>query len=104
MTKKIFCILLVFLSFGAFSNAAMAAETPPVATSKNAEAVPVEIRSMIDRLNEIKDLDKSALDRHDKKALRKELRDLKKAVRKSGNGLYISSGAIIIILLLIIIL
>jgi hypothetical protein len=55
-------------------------------------------------LEEIKDMDKSELNRSDKKALRKEVRAIKTEIRSSGNGLYISAGAIIIILLLIILL
>ena len=65
--------------------------------------IPPEIRVLINRLNEIKNLDKSSLNRLEKKELRKEVRTIKKSVRSSGNGIYISSGAIIIILLLIII-
>jgi hypothetical protein len=49
-------------------------------------------------------MDKSSLNRLEKKELRKEVRVIKKNVKASGNGIYISSGAIIIILLLIIIL
>jgi hypothetical protein len=59
---------------------------------------------MLNRLEEIKDMDKSELNRSDKKALRKEVRAIKTEIRSSGNGLYISAGAIIIILLLIILL
>jgi len=51
-----------------------------------------------------KAMDKSELTRLERKALRVEVREIKSAVRASGNGIYISSGAIIIILLLIIIL
>jgi hypothetical protein len=54
-------------------------------------------------LDEIKAMDKSELTRLERKALRVEVREIKSAVRASGNGIYISLGAIIIILLLIII-
>ena len=104
MTKKVFCLLVMFLSLSAFPNSMMATEKPPVhATTKTTE-IPPEVKIMIDRLYEIKELDKSTLSRDEKKELRKEVRAIKKSVRASGNGLYISSGAIIIILLLIIIL
>jgi hypothetical protein len=59
---------------------------------------------MLNRLEEIKSMDKSELTRSDRKALRVEVRALKTEIRSSGNGLYISAGAIIIILLLILIL
>jgi hypothetical protein len=66
--------------------------------------VPADIRVMLNRLDEIKEMDKSALTRVDKKYLRKDVRTIKADLRASGNGLYISAGAIIIILLLILIL
>tara|TARA_R110000868_G_scaffold141147_8_gene357355 strand:- start:11612 stop:11878 length:267 start_codon:yes stop_codon:yes gene_type:complete len=87
-----------------FPNSVMATEKTPTHISVETNEMPPEIREMIDRLNEIKSLDKSSLNRLEKKELRKEVRAIKKSVRASGNGIYISSGAIIIILLLIIIL
>ena len=96
--------MLIAFSFVMFPNSAMAIEKPPIHTSTESNEIPPEIREMIDRLNEIKNMDKSSLARLEKKELRKEVRAIKKSVRASGNGIYISSGAIIIILLLIIIL
>jgi hypothetical protein len=49
-------------------------------------------------------MDKSELDRLEKKALRKEVRAIKSQIRTSGNGIYITTGALLVILLLIIIL
>jgi len=49
-------------------------------------------------------MDKSSLTATEKKDLRKELRSLKKEVRKNSNGIYISVGAIIIVILLLILL
>ncbi|CAH8283245.1 hypothetical protein EV196_102217 [Mariniflexile fucanivorans] len=103
--KKSFIILLFMTSLIAFPNTMMAAEKAPINTTAPAPAeIPAEVRVMINRLEEIKAMDKSTLNSSEKKALRKEVRKIKKDVRASGNGLYISSGAIIIILLLIIIL
>jgi hypothetical protein len=86
-----------------FPDSLMATEKSPIHTSTESNEIPPEIREMIDRLNEIKNMDKSSLARLEKKELRKEVRAIKKSVRASGNGIYISSGAIIVILLLIII-
>ncbi|WP_372946062.1 hypothetical protein [Muriicola sp.] len=66
--------------------------------------IPAEVRVMLDRLEEIKAMDKSDLKREEKKALRKEVRAIKTQLRTTGNGIYISAGALIIILLLIILL
>jgi hypothetical protein len=55
-------------------------------------------------LNEIKNIDKSTLSKTEKKELKVELRDIKKEMKSSTNGVYLSVGAIIIIILLLIIL
>ena len=62
-----------------------------------------EVESMKLRLDEIKSMDMSTLAKQDKKELRKEVRTIKQKLMSTGNGVYISVGAIIIILLLIII-
>ena len=103
--KKSIVLLLLMTLFVAFPNTIMAAEKAPInATAPKTDEIPAEVRVMLNRLEAIKALDKSELSSSEKKALRKEVREIKKEVRASGNGLYISSGAIIIILLLIIIL
>ena len=53
------------------------------------------------RVNEIKEMDKSGLSKTERKAMRKELRELKKE-SKETKGVYLSVGAIIIIILLLI--
>ena len=70
----------------------------------NTKEVPPEIKIMIDRLEEIKSMDKSSLNSKEKKELRKEVRSIKSSLSKSGNGVYLSVGAIIIIILLLILL
>lgn len=103
--KKTFISLLITLSLVAFPSTLVAAENAPLhTTTPPPTEMPAEVRVMIDRLEEIKDLDKSSLSSAEKKELRKEVRAIKKDLRASGNGLYISSGVIIIILLLIILL
>lgn len=103
--KKTFFSLLITLSLVAFPSTLVAAENAPLhTTTPPPTEMPAEVRVMLDRLEEIKELDKSSLSSAEKKELRKEVRAIKKDVRASGNGLYISSGVIIIILLLIILL
>ena len=58
-----------------------------------------EIKS---RVNEIKAMDKSTLSRTERKALKKELKDMNKEARAVKGGVYLSVGAIIIIILLLI--
>jgi len=94
--------MLIVLSFVMFPNVTMATEKTPVYTTTKTEEVPPEIKAMVDRLNEIKNMDKSTLTREERKELRKEVRTIKKGI--SGKGFYLSTGAVIIIVLLILIL
>lgn len=61
-------------------------------------------KTLISRLNEIDAIDKTGMASAEKKALRKEVRSIKRELNDLGGGVYMSVGAIIIILLLIIIL
>lgn len=60
--------------------------------------------TILNRLNEIKGMDMSKLDRSEKRALKKEVRESERQLRGiNGGGVYISVGALIIIVLLLII-
>lgn len=82
--------------------------TSTYATEKNpAEApkeIPAEVKTMLNRLEEIKEMDKSNLSSSEKKELRTEVKTIKKNLKSSGHGVYLSVGAIIIIILLLILL
>ncbi|MFH4966830.1 hypothetical protein V8G61_01385 [Gaetbulibacter sp. M240] len=104
MKKQLLCLSLLVLSLVMLPNSAMATETNPGPNTTEKTEIPVEVKTMLDRIEEIKDMDKSDLSRAERKELRTEVRTIKRELRSSGNGLYISTGAIIIILLLIIIL
>ena len=54
------------------------------------------------RATEIKEMDKSSLSRSERKALKRELKDMNKEARTMRGGVYLSVGAIIIIILLLI--
>lgn len=103
MKKSVFyLVLLVTLILS--PNSASATENNPVPVEKTTTEIPAEVKSMLNRLEEIKNMDKSSLKPIERKELRKEVRAIKKNIRKSGNGIYISSGAIILILLILLIL
>jgi len=97
-------ILLGTLAISAptFANATTTpiTETP---NTPNAESKK-EAELLIKRLEEIKDMDKSNMSRTEKRALRKEVKDIKATLKSTGNGVYLSVGAIIIIILLLILL
>ncbi len=81
---------------------------PSQATISTPVAVPGEWKEMeanrlSNRLLEIKAMDKSSLTAPQKKALRNEVKEIKK-VQSSSGGVFLSVGAIIIIVLLLILL
>lgn len=106
--KKSVILFLMLLSLVSFSNPVMASEKElkpnTVATANKVEDIPADVQILLDRLAEIKAMDKSDLKSAERKELRAEVREIKSTLRAGGSGLYISTGAIIIILLLIIIL
>lgn len=76
------------------------AKTEVVLTEAQKEA---RITAMKLRVEEIKAMDKSELTKAERKALKKELRDMNKEARALGaGGVYLSVGAIIIIILVLI--
>src|SRR5689334_9250182 len=61
-------------------------------------------QQLIQRLEEIKGMDKSEMTSQEKKSLRKEVRGIHKELKTISGGVYLSVGAIIIIILLLILL
>lgn len=96
--------MLTLFVLGSFSlNNVQAAETAkPVATT-TATPIPAEIQVMINRVYEIKEMDRSNLNVAQRKELKKELRVIKSELR-AISGVYLSVGALIIIILLLILL
>lgn len=68
----------------------------------NTTADDAKTELLLNRLKEIRDMDKSNLSRAEKKSLRKEVKEIKTTMKASSNGIYLSIGAIIIIILLLI--
>jgi hypothetical protein len=96
--KKAATYLLFLALLSPFSSLHAIETDPPKTTTE----IPAEVQLMINRVEEIKEMDKSSMSRVEKRELRKEMRVLKAGVRSSGNGLYLSVGAIIIIVLVLI--
>ncbi|MTI41193.1 hypothetical protein [Fulvivirga lutimaris] len=69
----------------------------PVTTETNSAV-------LIERLEDIKAVDKHSITTTEKKELRKEVKSIKKQLKKNGGGVYLSAGAVILIVLLLIIL
>lgn len=104
MKKISFYLMMIVLSLCIVPTQTRAAEKPITTATGNPKEIPAEVKVLLNRLEEIKAMDKSELNSSEKKELRKEVRKINAELRSTGNGIYISVGAIIIILLLIIIL
>ncbi|NCO63250.1 MAG: hypothetical protein GW839_11390 [Flavobacteriales bacterium] len=103
MRKKAFHLIVVLL-LSLFTSTAMATGKNLVAKDKPNTEILAEIKTLLNRIDEIKAIDKSTLKSSERKELRKEVREIKKEIKAKGGGLYLSAGAIIIILLVLLIL
>jgi hypothetical protein len=104
MKKLFFCLATVLFLSTISPNQGMAKSKPTTATVLSPEES-AKVDALLVRLNEIKSMDKSDLNRAEKRELRDEVRATKEALHAHGHGgFYISGGAIIIVLLLIILL
>jgi hypothetical protein len=103
MKKATIYFMFLLLSVTIMPTSVFATTTAhSTSISNNPKEVPPEVKIMLDRLKEIKDMDKSKMKRAEKKELRKEVKAIKATLRSTNNGVYLSVGAIIIIVLLII--
>jgi hypothetical protein len=100
MKKLIYSVLAVAMLSMLNMTDVKAAETRPVTTPAEAP-IPEEIQVLINRVYEIKEMDRSELSVTERKELRKELRTIKSEL-KAVQGIYLSIGAILIIILLLI--
>lgn len=100
MKKLIYSVILIF-TLGISSNTVLAAESNKTKTELSA-AQKAQLEKLVNRVEEIRNMDKSNLTRTEKRALRKELKEMKEQARSLNQGVYLSVGAIIIIILLLI--
>ncbi len=100
--KKIITVFL-FAMFTAAVFPAFAGEPVPSVKIENTNA-DLRAQQVLNRLVEIRDMEKSNLTASEKKELRKEVKQLKKEAPKRRSGLYISVGTIIIVGLLLLLL
>ena len=94
-------IALVMLSL--MPNPLLAA-SPSVVTNPGTPVPSAEAQVLLNRLDEIKAVDKTKLTSAEKKEMRKEVKSIKKELKTMNQGVYLSVGAIIIIVLLLILL
>ena len=68
------------------------------------EAQQIRMTEIEDRLEEIKAMDFRSMSKAEIKEIKGEMKEMKAEARATGNGIYLSVGAIIIIILLLILL
>lgn len=105
MKKIVLCLMAVILSFTFVPlqlSAATEKEPTSVVVPKPEESA--EAKVLENRLNEIKELDKSTMKAEEKKAIRKEVKSIKRELRELGGGVYLSAAAIVLIVILLVVL
>ncbi len=100
--KKIIYVLSLFAVFSLSIHPAFANETKAKKTADLTVEQQIKLNRIVNRVEEIRDMDKSNLTKVERKALKSELKELKSQARAISNGVYLSFGAIIIIILLLI--
>lgn len=100
MKKIIYALVLVF-TLGISTSTVSAADNKKAKTELTADQK-VQLDKLMSRVEQIRSMDKSNLNREEKRALRKELKEMKEKANALGQGVYLSVGAIIIIILLLI--
>lgn len=104
--KRIIFFLFIAMSASVITPA-FAADGDQKANTEKTEK-DANAQQLMNRLQEIRNMDRSNLTSTEKKELRKELKEMKKEARKADRdrrgGIYLSVGAIIIIILLLILL
>lgn len=63
-----------------------------------------EISRLTKRVEEIRDMDKSEMNSKERTELRKEMKEIKKNVKKAGGTIYIGGATLVLIIILILIL
>ena len=103
-TKKFLRIapLAILLAIAIPASSANVPGTPQ--TNSSATTENPRTKKLLQRLEDIKDMIKSALTSSEKKDLRKEVKWIKKEMKTIKGGVYLSVGAIIIVILLLILL
>jgi hypothetical protein len=92
-------MIMVFMAVAAPSFS-----STPAMTGTPTETPEARTAKLMERLEEIKAMDRKSMSKAEKKALRKEVRAIKEEMAAISGGVYISVGAILLILLLILLL
>jgi hypothetical protein len=87
----------MMMSLSLFQSIAFASEKKIIPDTVNKNEIPAEVKRMLNRLEEIKTVDKSSMSRLEKKELRKEAREIKADLKASNSSVYLAIGGLVII-------
>lgn len=109
MKRAIYFVIVMFFTLSTtmvFANKSDSGSenetTVPVKTEK--QLSDDEVERITERVKEIRTMDKSDLTTEEKIELKKELKEMKRDVKKAGQGIYIGGTGLIIIIILLILL
>jgi hypothetical protein len=107
-TLVIVCILFLSLSTGMVFGSSTHTKTTTASVilndNKENKLSAEEISCLKNRVEEIRNMDKSVLTRNEKSELRNELKGIRESVRRSDGVIYIGGGTLLLVIILIIIL
>lgn len=109
MKKLMVCIATTVMVLTCTSIQAKAENNPVPVTASDKGAMTekesAEVQALIKRVHEINAMDRSTMSKAERKEIRKELREIKKEVKRHGGGgaVYISGSLLVVILVLIIV-
>jgi hypothetical protein len=101
--KNFILLLALFFTVNA-ADAAIDAKPGKTPKTELTEAQLIRKAEMEARLAEIKAMDFKSMSKSEIKEIKEEMKRMKEEARATGNGIYLSVGAIIIIILLLILL
>lgn len=105
MKKSFFAVFAIMLFAGVSAYAGSGDDPAKQKIAASTVSTDPHIISLVNRYNEIENMDKSGLSSSEKKQLRKESSDIKDELKaQDGVVIYLSGAAILIIILLIILL
>lgn len=105
MKKTIFLVLVIMLSLSATVSASTKSPEKNAIPSKTENKLSEEELSRLNkRVEEIRDMDRTNMSAREKRELRKELKEIKEDLRRSGGYVYIGAGTIILIIILVVLL
>jgi len=104
MKKIIFFVTLMFLTLSTSTVFASKTDVTAVPDKKENKLSEEEMSRLKNRVEEIRNMDKTNLTRIEKREMRKELRTIKETVKKNGGGyVYIGGTTLLLIIILLIV-